>query len=346
LSSGDGLDSALAPSTLDARAPVPEGTAQSDAGSASPRDLDAEVLGAWIGDAPFDAPFGDASDVVVADSGAPDARVDAGVDVTCPAGEIVCAGACVDPSTDPLNCNGCGNVCNDGLCGTSIAADMHGAPSSAWVFNGTAQYSGDQSSAALTVADVLYQAGSMNYRNAIAVDSFTAKFQFRMGYGGGSRNDGMGFMFQKTGPTALSGAGQALGMVGLDGYGVELDLVDNGACGDVSNDHVGVDSLAGCAAVTGLPTSLYSTDLTGVVDLADAAWHDAVVDLAGGTVSIAIDGSKAATQVALPGFVEGTTYYFGFAGATGGNAGGPDGGGGYRTEVREVEVTFPTARCL
>jgi hypothetical protein len=31
--------------------------------------------------------------------------------ILCPAGQIGCAGTCVDPATDAANCNGCGNVC-------------------------------------------------------------------------------------------------------------------------------------------------------------------------------------------------------------------------------------------
>lgn len=34
----------------------------------------------------------------------------------CDAGEISCGGACVDPSSDPENCGGCGAVCSGGVC--------------------------------------------------------------------------------------------------------------------------------------------------------------------------------------------------------------------------------------
>ncbi len=342
LSAGGVLDSAANDVFADAGPASHSAATRGDAGhgEAAP-SLDAETLGAVVTDAqPPDArPTSAPADAAQSVS---DAAPDAG----CPRGEIVCGGQCVDPTSDPLNCNGCGNVCHDGACGTSIAADMHSPPSSAWVFNGTAKYDGAGPSAAMTVADVLYQAGSVSYRTPIAVDTFTAKFEFRMGYGGGSRNDGMGFLFQKTGPTALSGAGESLGMAGLDGFGVEFDLVNNEACGDVSDDHIAVDSLANCPTASGLPTSLFANDLTGIVDLADAHWHQAVVSLAGGSLTVEVDGATYATAVALPGFVPGTPYYFGFAGATGGIAGGPDGGGGYQTEVRDVSVTFPTPRCL
>ncbi len=275
----------------------------------------------------------------------PEAQTDAAVEVDCGEGGIACGGSCVDPTRDPANCNGCGNVCHTGQCGTSLAADMQ-KPPAGWVFNGTAVYSAAGPSAAMTAPDVLYQAGSVIYKDAISVDEFTARFALRIGQGGGSRNDGMGFTIQKNGPTALSGSGAGLGMTGLDGYGVEFDIFGNGSCGDISADHVGVDSLANCPEGSSLPTSLFSTDATGIVDLADAQWHQVEIDLQGGAMSVHVDQRISIDRVSLPGFVPGTPYYFGFAGATGGIAGGPDGGGGYQTEVKDVTFAFPTPRCL
>src|SRR5271165_1070482 len=70
---------------------------------------------------------------------------------TCPTGQILCNGVCVNPASDPHNCNGCGNVCASGLCGGSIRASMSGQPGR-WSFNGTAQYDGSQKSAVMTAA--------------------------------------------------------------------------------------------------------------------------------------------------------------------------------------------------
>jgi hypothetical protein len=39
-------------------------------------------------------------------------------------------------------------------------------------------------------------------------------------------------------------------------------------------------------------------------------------------------------------------YYFGFAGGTGGLVPADGGSGGYRQEVKNIVVTFPTPRCL
>jgi hypothetical protein len=339
LTSGESVDTGATGAPLDPVASAAQSTAQVDAGDGAQDGAADEATTAAV-DSSLGAAEPDVATAPIFDVGA-----EAGLDAGCNGGQIVCDGACVDPTSDPLNCNGCGNVCNDGLCGTSIAATMQTTPS-AWVMNGTARYSSAAGSVAMTAPDVLYQAGTVSYRHPIAVDAFVATFSFRMGSGGGSRNDGMGFMFQTTGPTALSGSGEGLAMTGLGGYGVELDIEDNGSCGDVSGDHVGVDSLANCPASNAQPTSLFSNDLTGIVDLADAEWHQAVVELTGGALSVHVDGARYANAVTLPGFAPGAPYYFGFAGATGGIAGGPDGGGGYQTEVKDVTVTFPTARCL
>jgi hypothetical protein len=48
--------------------------------------------------------------------------------------------------------------------------------------------------------------------------------------------------------------------------------------------------------------------------------------------------------VALSGFVANTPAYFGFGGATGGLV--LNGAGGYRSEVKNVVIVFPTPRCL
>jgi hypothetical protein len=118
-------------------------------------------------------------------------------------------------------------------------------------------------------------------------------------------------------------------------------------CGDTSDDHVGVDDLTVCSPSEGNPTSLFASgDLSAVVDLADTHWHTTHVTLAQGAVSVSIDGTQMASGVVLTNLQAGAKYYFGFAGATGGlfpPGGGP---GGFRQEVRNVTITFPTPRCL
>jgi hypothetical protein len=208
-----------------------------------------------------------------------------------------------------------------------------------WNFNGSAAWDPTGPSARMTAANAASATGTVIYGHAIATDEFTASFLFRIGAGGGGRDDGMGFMIESTGPTAIGAGNGSFGMGGLAGYGVEFDVFNNGQCGDTSNDHVGVDSLSQCAA---LPTSLFASDLTGVIDIADGRWHAATVILTAGEISVSVDTKPFAQSVALTGFAPGTPFYYGFSGATGGVS--PN--GGVRTEVRAVTIAFPTPRCL
>jgi hypothetical protein len=346
----DGLSTGTGASTRneDAAATEDAGSAVSgsgdDGGSVSVPGEDAGVADATS--SAIDSP------VALKDASLPldasvDAPLDAPIDTTspCTGGEISCNGSCINPASDPANCNGCGNVCSSGLCGSNLAAPMTSLPSG-WTFNGTANYDTSAPSAELTKASVPDSAGTFLYSHPIALDSMTAQFQFRIGLQGGSRCDGMGFVLEQNGPSAVGASGSGLGMAGLEGFGVELDIYNNAVCGDTSGDHVGVDELSVCPADNGTPTSLFESDVSSVVDLGDTHWHTAVVTLVSGAVSLSIDGTSVINNVALSGLELGAPYYLGFAAGTGGLV-APDGGpGGYRHEVKNVTITFPTPRCL
>jgi hypothetical protein len=306
-------------------------------GNPSPREEDASS---------YSTDGSDTVDGSVRPDGGTDAGTDDGKSVSCgtDGGGILCAGKCIDPSTDPDNCNGCGNVCATGLCGTTGEASMATMPA-AWTFNGTATFNAFAPSAELTPIGN-HLAGTVVYDDAILVDTFDVTFEFRMGLGGGSRSDGMGFMIEQQGSSALGGSGAGLGMTGLTGYGVELDIYDNGVCGDLSANQVGVDDLTLCNAMEGAPTSLSAVDVSSTVDLADTHWHTAEVTLAAGALSLSVDGTTVMTGVTVPSLKVGSPYYFGFAGGTGGLVPADGGVGGYRQEVRDIVLTFPTPRCL
>ena len=311
-------------------------------GGSADAGLDAASAGDDGGVDAFDGSVVGASDAA---SDAPGVPSDAVAPISCGDAGIVCDGACIDPTSDPLNCNGCGNVCASGICGATLAASMASLPSG-WMFNGSATYNSFAPSAELTLPGVLDQAGTFVYANPVQVDAMDVQFEFRIGLNGGTRSDGMGFMLEQSGPSAVGGTGGSLGMAGLSGFGVELDIFDNDVCGDTSNNHVGVDDLTICNAGAGTPTSLAEVDLaTATLDLGDAHWHAADIAIASGAVTLTIDGTVLLTSVPLTGLNAGAPYYLGFAGATGGLVAG-DAGGGYRQEVKDVVIAFPTARCL
>jgi hypothetical protein len=314
-----------------------------DAGDAMSRDagdaMSHDAADAMSGDA-GDAISGDATpDSLPAPS---DGQPTEAESPTCQGVEILCNGACVDPTLDPNHCGACGVVCKSGLCGTTVSAPMTSSPAD-WTFNGSAVWSALGPSAQMTAAGAAGAIGTAIYQHAIVTDAFTVSFQFRIGANGGGRYDGMGFMIESTGPMAIGSGNGGLGMGGLTGYGVEFDVYNNGQCGDVSDDQVGVDSLAFCNSSPQLPTSLFaSPDLTSTINLADGQWHQASVTLASGAMSVTVGANNIAKNVALPGFTPGTSYYYGFSGATG----GLPGNGGMQTEVKSVTMMFPTPRCL
>jgi hypothetical protein len=272
------------------------------------------------------------------------------VSTTCracggPASPSCCDGVCVDLASDPAHCGTCSNACTTGLCGTSL----EGWASAPWRVNGSATIGAGQFGAMtgiLTNADVNL-AGNILYANPVVVDSFTATFSFYIGGGVDDVDagilvgaDGLAFVFETNGPTALGMLGSCFGVCGLDGFGVELDTFDNEGCGDTNANHVAVDSLTLCTTPGGdiTPTTLTS-NLDLPFELGDGMEHTVIVQLAEGALSVTLDGTLTIEPFALPGFVPGTSYYFGFGGGTGGEV-------NFHEIAPDLLITFPTPRCL
>ena len=226
-------------------------------------------------------------------------------------------------ASDPAHCGTCTNTCASGLCGTSLES-WASAP---WRENGAATIGAGQFGAMtgiLTNAGANL-AGNILYANPVVVDSFTATFSFYIGGGVADADagiglgaDGLAFVFETNGPTALGTLGSCFGVCGLDGSGVELDTFNNGGCGDTNANHVAVDSLTQCTTSEGdiLPTTL-SSNVDLPFQLGDGMEHTVTVQLAGGAISVTLDGTLTIEPFTLPGFVPGTAYYFGFGGGTG-----------------------------
>jgi hypothetical protein len=259
----------------------------------------------------------------------------------------------------------CG-ACATGTCGVAVSASMTGMQPLDWSFNtavgvlGGAFFDATNHVAVIT-DDLTGRTGSIVYQNPIATDTFDLQFDFRISHANTDHADGMGFVLIKydatvnKGYTAVGGSGGSLGMVQplatgashpLTGYGVELDGYDNdnpsSRCGEsVRGAHVNIDTLAACNTGSNgtLPTPVGAAQ---AFEVADGMWHTALIKLANGKLSVTIQTNgnnfPLLLDVALPGFVAGEQYFYGFTGSTGGFS--------ERHEIRNFVVTFPTQRCL
>lgn len=155
---------------------------------------------------------------------------------------------------------------------------------------------------------------------------FSAVFQFRISSPGGTNDgtsagaDGLAFVVQRVGPTALGGSGEALGYGARGGtaaitasVAVEFDTFRNSW--DPSSNHVGLDT-------GGNLTSVAAADITSAFDngVPWMAWVD--YDGARLQVRLSQDGLRPLMPVIdhpldLLATLGGTSAYIGFTGATG-----------------------------
>lgn len=237
--------------------------------------------------------------------------------------------------TDSSHCGACDVNCSAGRCADSISIST--STLAAWSFNGSAAWDGSTSSLVLTPAAANFVVGSAFSRSAVMMDRFAVAFEFRITPGGAGA-DGLAFVMQRTGVTALGGEGGGLGAVGTDGFAVEFDVHQNIGCGDSAGNQIAVSSLVGCAGAKGrLPTQLRgSTSISPRLD--NGAWRQAAIDYDRGAVTIRVDGAVAIDRYDVPGASDAVPYWLGFASGTG--------AGTARSEVRNVSITFRAPRCL
>ena len=74
--------------------------------------------------------------------GGDDASVDSGGTPACPTGQELCAGSCVDTTSDPNNCGSCANTCAGGTCCSSTC--VADTASCAFVVTGVNPSEGNQ----------------------------------------------------------------------------------------------------------------------------------------------------------------------------------------------------------
>ena len=241
------------------------------------------------------------------------------------------ADGCEADLTSAANCGKCGVVCPH-ACGSSLTAPMTMQPTG-WTFNGSAAWDGNAKTGVLT-PDQLNNAGSIVYQNQIMVDAFDAVFDFKIATKGAFPADGMGFMLETDGPSAVGRVASGLGIAGLHGFGIELDVWNNAICGDSDGNHVALDDLTFCAAQ--MPTLIGKTAMPAFM-LGDGSWHTAAIHFDNGAVKLTLDGATVLDGESLPLF-QPAPYYFGFGAGTGGSSA--------RMEIRNVGVVFPSLRCL
>jgi hypothetical protein len=257
-----------------------------------------------------------------------DATGNFGSPVACP--DACCGGSCVDTKTNANNCGACGSVCGSGTtCGTNLTA-FTGTQSTNWTANGNAAYDTGSNAARMTDTG-MSESGTWVYNNPLTIDDATIQFDFYAGGGDGA--DGLIMMLETNGTTAIGGLGGGLGAAGLAGFGVEMDSYNNGECGDVSANHVAIDSLTACGS--GSPTTFVENDAPGFT-VADGAWHTMVVHVANGAFTVTGDGNTEFSAYVPPGWSNGS-YYLGFGAGTGGATD--------NQMVRNVSVKFATGHC-
>ena len=195
--------------------------------------------------------------------------------------------------------------------------------------SGSASYNAASDIITLVPDGQLQRGGIMsNARLDLGAD-FDLSFDIYLGNKDADGADGMAFVLHNDpfGAAALGGGGGGLGAAAIrNGLAIQFDTFQNGALGDIANDHTNFID-------TDLP--LAQARLSSQVDLGnieDGNWHKVQVswDVAQQTLSYSFDGQQAGTltgNLASSYFGNSQFAYFGFTGATGG-----------LTNLQQVEV--------
>jgi hypothetical protein len=184
--------------------------------------------------------------------------------------------------------------------------------------NGSSQVTDNR----LRLVDGPYQAGSAYAPSPMDVRGFTTSFRFKVGDGPSwNYGDGLTFVFQNAGPTAIGKEGGGLGYAGIgQSVAVKFDLVDNAGEG---TDSVGVFTNGATPTV---PADTFVTRLPFHlgVQFNSGDRFQATLTYSGGTLLLQLLDLDTyartftkAYAVDIPAVVGGSTAYVGFTAGTG-----------------------------
>jgi hypothetical protein len=190
---------------------------------------------------------------------------------------------------------------------TSVKGDIFGfgVNGTGWTINGSSAVTSDV--LRVTPQNIL-QAGSAFYNVPQNINSFTAVFNYHASNtGGGDTADGMVFVLQNQGPTALGANGGNLGYVGIsNATGVAFNLLANGATPGTGYAPTSVPYNYQSVAPVNMLNPLTIT-LTYNGSILSEMIHD----------NVSGANFNTAYTVNLPAAVGGSTAYVGFTGGTG-----------------------------
>lgn len=197
-----------------------------------------------------------------------------------------------------------------------------------WTVNGNSSFGTINSSPALILNPSSgNQVGSAFWNHAITLSgnfSFSAFFTFQIDQNT-SRADGLTFIMQQSGASAIGNAGNTLGYSGIGGtsIAVEFDTYQN--AGDPDNNHIALDLNGDVSHATGVYQSINKSTL----DIADSKLKYVWIDYNGSSktfeVRISTSNSRPATATLsttsynLGSMFTSKNIYVGFSGSTGGS---------------------------
>lgn len=196
-----------------------------------------------------------------------------------------------------------------------------------WTLNGNSSFGTINSSTALILNPSSgYQVGSAFWNQEITLPSngsFSAFFTFQIDQNT-SRADGLAFIMQQSGPSAIGTSGNTLGYSGISGksIAVEFDTYQN--AGDPDNNHIALDLNGDVTHATGVYQSIKPSTL----DIADSKLKYVWIDYNGSTrsfeVRISTSNSRPknatlSTTYNLGSLFTNKNVYVGFSGSTGGS---------------------------